>query len=991
MCKTAGFDYFHKFNWSELVLFNMQNTLRSPGKNRERLRVGLVVISMACLSLQSAYGQFWAENFGFDAANCSSQGESADGFATGNGAWAVEDSGVNGFVPNEWYISATEGGVPVGFCNESCIDVFNTNRTLHLSENAGSGGGDLGAFYFEAGAVNIFVTDKRAVSPVIDCTGQFGIELFFDYIHTGSGTDFGEVQYFDGTAWQLLLAMPNSPAGCAPDRQWANASVTLPASANNNPDVQIGFRWVNNDDGLTNGGNLGHSMAVDNLALFSGPAPAVPIADFEATSPTTFCEGGCIQFNATPEFDEDFSDGLAGSTFEWSFPGGNPETSTNQNPVVCYSDFGSYDVTLTVTDNIGASLPLTLTDFITVEECGPVVSIGVNQFVACANEECFDFEDLSTGNEIFAWFWTFTSPSGNEVTSTQQNPQNICLTEIGFYDVTLEAIDLDGTTEETFPSYVEVIDCTGPEVDFDISRMVICPGDCVNLTDLSTSDFPIFAWNWTLPGGQAQGEDVFGSSTQQNPTVCYENPGTYEITLAAEDQEGVSAITKTIQLTVDPCTGPPQVGINSSATEICTGDCVDFFSESLGLVEEYLWVFQGVADINSAVSTEQNPAVICYDTPGTYNVTLTVSNSNGEIDSQVFTDYITVNQCVNPPVPRIELSEDTICAGKCVTFSNVSTGLGITGVEWNFQGGTPTNSTDSEPTVCYDNGGSFAVSLTVFGAGGDSTIVFPGAVTVETGLACRPQIEIAGPDTICAGDCAPFQGFFTDADSVSWTFVGGNPETSSAQNPGVVCFEEEGTYTIIVEAFNASGAATPVIQNIVVSTNPGLNAGPDQTVTSGATVTLTALIEGNDNPLGTFEWQPFDFVDDFRSQTVITRPTETLVYIVTYGEPGGCVTSDTVTVFVNFAAAVGVPAAFSPNGDGVNDQLRVLGQGIARMDFKVYNRYGQLVFETTEQSLGWDGTQNGRDLNPGNFVWVLDVQFAEGRRERLTGDVTLVR
>lgn len=122
-----------------------------------------------------------------------------------------------------------------------------------------------------------------------------------------------------------------------------------------------------------------------------------------------------------------------------------------------------------------------------------------------------------------------------------------------------------------------------------------------------------------------------------------------------------------------------------------------------------------------------------------------------------------------------------------------------------------------------------------------------------------------------------------------------------------------------------------------------------------------------------------------------TRPRETITYIVSYKEQGGCRTTDTVTVFVNFNEAVGVPSAFSPNGDGRNDVLRVLGQGITQMNFKVFNRYGQLVFESTEQSQGWDGTQNGRPLNPGNFVWVLDVRFAEGVQERLTGDVTLVR
>ena len=67
------------------------------------------------------------------------------------------------------------------------------------------------------------------------------------------------------------------------------------------------------------------------------------------------------------------------------------------------------------------------------------------------------------------------------------------------------------------------------------------------------------------------------------------------------------------------------------------------------------------------------------------------------------------------------------------------------------------------------------------------------------------------------------------------------------------------------------------------------------------------------------------------------------------------------------------------------------GQGIAKMDFKVYNRYGHLVFKTTNQSEGWDGRENGKDLNPGTFVYTLKVTFAEGEQEVYTGNVTLVR
>ena len=79
------------------------------------------------------------------------------------------------------------------------------------------------------------------------------------------------------------------------------------------------------------------------------------------------------------------------------------------------------------------------------------------------------------------------------------------------------------------------------------------------------------------------------------------------------------------------------------------------------------------------------------------------------------------------------------------------------------------------------------------------------------------------------------------------------------------------------------------------------------------------------------------------------------------------------------------------NGDGQNDVLRVLGQGITRMEFKVFNRYGQLVFETTNQVEGWDGLHKGKEVNPGTFVYTLEVTFAEGESEVYTGNVTLVK
>ena len=88
--------------------------------------------------------------------------------------------------------------------------------------------------------------------------------------------------------------------------------------------------------------------------------------------------------------------------------------------------------------------------------------------------------------------------------------------------------------------------------------------------------------------------------------------------------------------------------------------------------------------------------------------------------------------------------------------------------------------------------------------------------------------------------------------------------------------------------------------------------------------------------------------------------------------------------------AAGVPTAFSPNGDGVNDILYVLGS-VQNMDFEIYNRWGQVVFHTDNRSVGWDGTFDGKALNPGVFAYHLTGKLANGTAVDNKGNITLVR
>ncbi len=182
--------------------------------------------------------------------------------------WTVTNTGANEASANIWYVSANERGVGAGNCGIGCGGT--QSRTLHLSA-AGGAGGDLGAAYFESSAFTCgflglcSITDKRVESPTINCSGISAIPLTFDYIENGEGiNDDCTVWYSanNGGTWTLLDNPPKT-AFCGAQGLWAARNLVLPASANNNPTVKVGFRWVNNG----NGSGTDPSFAVDNIQV----------------------------------------------------------------------------------------------------------------------------------------------------------------------------------------------------------------------------------------------------------------------------------------------------------------------------------------------------------------------------------------------------------------------------------------------------------------------------------------------------------------------------------------------------------------------------------------------------------------------------------------------------------------------------------------------------------------------------------------------------
>ncbi len=202
----------------------------------------------------------WTETF--------SNGCASACLATSYGGWTETLTGANGADANIWYISGAECGNNVGACGTAC---GGANPSLHIG-SAPTSMGDVGAAY-DAGGLCGFLTcpqtNKRIQSPTINCTGYSNIVLSFNFIHNGNqpGKDEGSVVYFDGSTWSTLGILPRTVGICTPQGYWTNYTIDLPSSANNNPNVKIGFNWMNNDDGT----GTDPSVAVDNISIYVKP------------------------------------------------------------------------------------------------------------------------------------------------------------------------------------------------------------------------------------------------------------------------------------------------------------------------------------------------------------------------------------------------------------------------------------------------------------------------------------------------------------------------------------------------------------------------------------------------------------------------------------------------------------------------------------------------------------------------------------------------
>lgn len=298
-----------------------------------------------------------------------------------------------------------------------------------------------------------------------------------------------------------------------------------------------------------------------------------------------------------------------------------------------------------------------------------------------------------------------------------------------------------------------------------------------------------------------------------------------------------------IALTPANCSiNAPVADFSASPQTGCNSIDVTFTDLSLGTPTSWNWSFPGGTP---ATFNGQNPPLINYPAPGTYNVTLTVSNPSGS-DTETKTGYIVVNNCP-PPVADFSATPLTVCEGQPVQFTDLSTNT-PTGWSWTLPGSAAGTSALQNPVTTYPTAGVYDVTLTASNPYGSDTETKTSYITV---VSCPPPPVpniSASANSVCEGATITFTDLSSNNPNYwQWTFPGGVPATSLLQNP-TVTYPTSGIYTVTLTVSNSSGSATGTFTNFItvnVCSSPSADfSGWPAVVCAGQQVNFNDLSTG---------------------------------------------------------------------------------------------------------------------------------------------------
>lgn len=539
------------------------------------------------------------------------------------------------------------------------------------------------------------------------------------------------------------------------------------------------------------------------------------------------------------------------ASYQWSF--GNSNTSTIANPSTVYTTPGIYTVTLTVTSG-GGQQHSTSTNITVVDD--PVAGFTAAPLSGCAGSNTISFTNTSQFAGIYTWDF------GDGSSSTLQDPVHT-YQNAGIYNVKLIASNPYGCEDiEILSNYITIHPVPSPF----FTAAVTSACDINTIFSFSSSAAGITAWQWDFGDGT--------SSSVQNPTHQYSNPGTYTVSLITTNSFGCTdTLIRSNYISIGAMLIP---SFTMSDTAGC-GPLTINFNCTVPNATSWSWDF---GDGN--VSLQQNP-VNTFITPGTYTLTLAVTTQSGCNGTVTLPALITVDI---PPVASFTTVQDSGCAPYTVQFVNNSTNA----VSYLWEFGNGSTSTAANPSATYTTAGNYNVTLHAYSANGCESV----STVNNSVVVLKPNASFnATPRTGCPGMNVQFTHIAPSPSIVSYLWNFGDGTTSTLQNPSHV-YSTVGLYPVFLVVTNSFGCRDTIYRGNYINV---VNGTVNYTVPDTILVCQGDPVSFADPTIGSNTWS-WNFGNG--STSSVQNP------VYTYNTPGF------YTVSLNTSMPGGCSQNFSP-------------------------------------------------------------------------------
>lgn len=695
--------------------------------------------------------------------------------------------------------------------------------------------------------------------------------------------------------------------------------------------------------------NVAGCVFRDSFDIYWQP---LPTSAFSASGP--LCLGGdpsTVQFT-----------GSAGptATYHWDFAGGNPAPINGPGPFfVSWNTQNTYTLSL-VTEEGGCFSDTTFAQVVV----GPGPS---SPFQAIPLELC---EDEDFGNFLYngnapvtaSFVWDF---AGGEIEAgAGPGPYRVQWTDPGIKDVCLH-VEWEGCVSDTTCIPIDVL--KRPDAAFEHDS--VCLGESTAFRSTSLQGGGLidrFRWNF--------GDNFV--DVGNDPTHQYNNDGQYDVQLIVTDVNGCS------DTVIAPIIVWPTPEANFTVEALCMGSETRFFNQSTVNAPGQLASFRWDLDLG-AFSDEENPT-FRYPRNDKYNVSLEVLTQHGCFDR--IERQLTVGA-----VPFSDFKANTVCEGEQTIFENLSSfnpfpdNDRIVRTFWDFGDGS--SSTEETPEHRFRGGGKFQVSLISTSGGGCSD-----TVRQQVEVYPKPTFRFLSDTIVCPETSAILYARPNGNATVKWYK---NSDLSDFRNEGSSYFLPTVWWrdTLYVKAQSTAGCLSNK-EKVILDVYPRLNASmqlssrwvemPNSQVNFGITA---------NRDIRSYLWDFGDgMMSDSASPSHTYRSPQIYTVRVNLIDTYGCQYDLEESLEVKKVVTLFMPSAFSPNNDGRNDVYFASSINLVSLQLKIFNRWGQVVYETDDISFRWDGRDlKGANVPEGVYVFHVKAVDVEGVKIEESRTITVIR